>query len=95
MNREVNYINGKNKSNPHLIEIKEEITMVDSNETIMYENGRDAGYSDGYDDGLKVGKTEILNDLMGVVLEWKASSDVVSCSTLMQLLQTRKNSIED
>lgn len=51
-------------------------------------------YGTGYDDGVKVGKTEILNDLMGVVLEWKASSDVVSCSTLMRLLQSRKDSIE-
>lgn len=52
-------------------------------------------YGTGYDDGVKVGKTEILNDLMGVVLEWKASSDVVSCSTLMRLLQSRKDSIEE
>lgn len=52
-------------------------------------------YGTGYDDGVKVGKTEILNDLMGVVLEWKASSDVVSLSTLMQLLQSRKNNIEE
>lgn len=69
--------------------------MIDSNETVMYENGRDAGYSDGYEDGVKVGKTEILNDLMGLVSEWKASSDVVSLSTLMQLLQSRKNNIEE
>ena len=68
--------------------------MTDTNETVMYENGRDAGYSDGYDDGVKVGKTEILNDLMDAVLEWKASSDVVSLSTLIQLLQSRKNNIE-
>lgn len=40
-------------------------------------------YGTGYDDGVKAGKTEILNDLMGIVLKWKASSDVVSCSTLM------------
>lgn len=52
-------------------------------------------YGTGYDDGVKVGKTEILNDLMGVVLELKASSDVVSCSTLMQLLQSRKDNIEE
>lgn len=26
--------------------------MVDSNETIMYENGRDAGYTEGYEDAL-------------------------------------------
>jgi hypothetical protein len=27
--------------------------MIDSNETLMYENGRDAGYLEGYADGLK------------------------------------------
>ena len=27
--------------------------MIDSNETIMYENGRDTGYSEGYNDALK------------------------------------------
>ena len=27
--------------------------MVDSNETLMYESGRDAGYSEGYNDALK------------------------------------------
>lgn len=52
-------------------------------------------YGTGYDDGVKVGKTEILNDLMGIVLEWKSSSDVISCSTLMQLLQSIKNNIEE
>ena len=33
--------------------------MIDSNETIMYENGRDAGYSKGYEDGLQ-NKIEII-----------------------------------
>lgn len=37
--------------------------MIDSNETIMYENGRDfgysAGYSDGYNDGI-IAETNIL-----------------------------------
>ena len=51
-------------------------------------------YGTGYDDGVKVGKTEILNDLIGITLKWKASSDVVSLSTLMQLLESRKNSID-
>ena len=51
-------------------------------------------YGTGYDDGVKVGKTEVLNDLMKSVLEWKASSEVISCSTLMKLLQSRKNDIE-
>ena len=27
--------------------------MVDSNETTAYENGRDAGYTEGYEDGLR------------------------------------------
>lgn len=48
------------------------------------------GYDNGYDDGIKDGKTEILNDLMKVVLEWKASSYYVSCSTVMTLLESRK-----
>ena len=26
--------------------------MIDSNETIMYENGRDAGYSEGFEEGI-------------------------------------------
>lgn len=26
--------------------------MIDSNEALMYENGRDAGYLEGYEDGL-------------------------------------------
>lgn len=52
-------------------------------------------YNDGYEDGKKVGKTEILNELMNVVLKWKSSSSVVSCDTLMQLLQTKKNNIEE
>lgn len=52
-------------------------------------------YNDGYEDGKKVGKTEILNELMNVVLKWKSSSRVVSCDTLMQLLQTKKNNIEN
>lgn len=52
-------------------------------------------YNDGYKDGKKVGKTEILNELMNVVLEWKSSSNVVSCDALMQLLQTKKNNIEE
>ena len=28
--------------------------MIDSNETIMYENGRDAGYVDGFEQGLLI-----------------------------------------
>lgn len=27
--------------------------MIDSNETVMYENGRDSGYTEGYEDGLE------------------------------------------
>ena len=52
-------------------------------------------YGTGYDDGVKVGKTEILNDLMKIILEWKASSNVVSCDILMQLLKQRKASIDN
>ena len=64
--------------------------MVDTQRDLM-----NVMYGTGYDDGVKVGKTEVLNDLMGVVLELKASSDVVSLSTLMQLLQSRKDNIEE
>ena len=52
-------------------------------------------YGTGYDDGVKVGKTEILNELMKITLEWKASSNVVSCDTLIQLLKQRKESIDN
>ena len=52
-------------------------------------------YGTGYDDGVKAGKTEVLNELMGVVLGMKASSDVISCSTLMKLLQSRKDYVEE
>lgn len=41
--------------------------MIDSNETLMYENGRDAGYLEGYEDGLSSkiktispGQTEVI-----------------------------------
>ena len=52
-------------------------------------------YGTGYDDGVKVGKTEIFNELMKITLEWKASSNVVSCDTLIQLLKQRKESIDN
>ena len=52
-------------------------------------------YGTGYDDGMKVGKTEILNELMKITLEWKASSNVVSCDTLIQLTKQRKESIDN
>lgn len=50
-------------------------------------------YDNGYEDGKKEGKIEILNELMNVLLEWKSSSSVVSCDTLIQLLQTKKINI--
>lgn len=52
------------------------------------------GYSNGYDDGVKVGKVEILNELMKTITELKTSSEVVSCSTLIQMIQSRKDIIE-
>ena len=52
-------------------------------------------YEDGINEGKKAGKLEILNDLLEVVSEWKSSSDVVSCDTVMQLLQTKQNSIKN
>lgn len=38
--------------------------MIDSNETIMYENGRDAGYSEGYQDALSH-VAKIISDACG------------------------------
>lgn len=35
--------------------------MIDSNETIAYENGRDAGYDNGYEDALEDVVTLIFN----------------------------------
>lgn len=29
------------------------VNIIDSNETVMYENGRESGYSEGYEDGLE------------------------------------------
>ena len=51
-------------------------------------------YGNGYDDGKKVGKTEVINGLMKSFLEFKASSDVVSCSTLIKILEALKAEIE-
>ena len=39
--------------------------MIDSNEAIMYENGRDAGYSEGYEDALENVATIICNEGCG------------------------------
>ena len=41
--------------------------MIDSNETIMYENGRDAGYAEGFEDGLNV-KLETIDHHEAIVL---------------------------
>lgn len=40
--------------------------MIDSNETVMYENGRDAGYSEGYNDALKNVATFISEEACGI-----------------------------
>ena len=66
----------------------EEIDMQDTQRDLM-----NVMYGTGFDDGVKVGKTEILHDLMKTTLEWKASSSVVSCDTIMQLLKQRMESI--
>ena len=58
--------------------------------TVIYHDG----YSNGYDDGIKAGKVEILNELMKTITELKTSSEVVSCSTLIQMIQSRKDIIE-
>lgn len=51
-------------------------------------------YEIGYNGGIIVGKTEILNDLMKVILELEAFSEMISCHTLIQLLQLKKDNIE-
>ena len=51
-------------------------------------------YNDGFVDGKKIGETEILDELMKVALEWKSSSSVVSCDTLIDLLEVKKNNIK-
>lgn len=33
--------------------------MIDSNETIMYEYGRDSGYSDGYESAMRIVKENL------------------------------------
>lgn len=33
--------------------------MIDSNETIMYENGKDSGYSEGYETAIKIVKEKL------------------------------------
>lgn len=48
-------------------------------------------YGDGYDDGVKAGKTEILNELMIEVSMINRTSNAISCATLMQMLQTRRD----
>lgn len=53
-----------------------------------------AGYSEGFDDGFKKGKIEVLNELMKAVMEMKGSTESISCHTVMQILQTRKDGVE-
>jgi len=51
-------------------------------------------YTDGFDDGIKAGRTEILNDLGKTIMDWKRSSEVIDCHTLMQLIEARKTEID-
>lgn len=43
--------------------------MIDSNEALMYENGRDAGYAEGFEDGVNLNINKIdLHPTEAVVL---------------------------
>lgn len=44
--------------------------MIDSNETIMYENGRDTGYDEGFDD-CKESLMEVIETLANEVATYK------------------------
>ena len=45
--------------------------MIDSNETLAYENGRDAGYAEGYEDGVNLNINKIdLHPTEAVVLKF-------------------------
>lgn len=45
--------------------------MIDSNETLAYESGRDAGYADGYEDGINLNINKIdLHPTEAVVLKF-------------------------
>ena len=37
---------------------------------------------------------QVLNDLINVILEWGASTNVISCDTLIELIQMKKTNIE-
>ena len=50
--------------------------MIDSNETLAYENGRDAGYSEGYADAFK--KENIVNMIMNEDLSLDELGEVVN-----------------
>lgn len=45
--------------------------MIDSNETLAYESGRDAGYAEGYEDGINLNINKIdLHPIEAVVLKF-------------------------
>ena len=54
-----------------------EVFMIDSNETVAYENGRDVGYAEGYEDGLNKCK-DFADELYKVLCKrqnWNALKD--------------------
>lgn len=63
--------------------------MIDSNEIIAYENGRNAGYSEGYEDGLAC-KIEKLNvdPENAILLRWNFEDmDLYTLSETMKKLE--------
>ena len=51
------------------------------------------GYECGYDDGLRNGKIEILNELMNTISRRCVGSEFISRHLVMQLLESRKSQI--
>lgn len=63
--------------------------MIDSNETLMYESGRDAGYLEGYEDGLSSkiktinpGQTEVI--VLSINFDKIALNDVQDIFDIVQ-----------
>ncbi len=63
--------------------------MIDSNETMMYENGRDAGYTEGYEDALVDAATVIGDTCIGCPCEngCKVNSDEECIKKIVEYLK--------
>ncbi len=61
--------------------------MIDSNETPIYENGRDAGYLEGYEDGLN-SKIKIINPGSTEVVVLSINFDKISLEDAEDIFDT-------